>query len=156
MPQRWRCGWIRAAKTALGKGPEQQSAADIAGGVLHDGEIEGLGLGPVMGDVVEVFGVGGNLLKQTPSGLDVGEVLFAWILAATRAKQAMSAPDAFQGAVAESKIELANEATCAEGRQLLAERDDLLLDLSRGFARLAMGCAGECDPATRTLLLIAT
>jgi len=60
---------------ALGKGPEQQAAAHVAGGVLHGGQIEGLGLRPVMGDVVEIFGVGRDLLKDAPGGFDVGEVL---------------------------------------------------------------------------------
>jgi len=66
---------------ALGKGPEQQAAADFAGGVLDAGQIESLGLRPVTGDVVEVLGIGGDLLKDAPGGLDVGEVLFALIFA---------------------------------------------------------------------------
>jgi hypothetical protein len=61
------------SRTALGKGPEQQAAAHVAGGVLDGGEIESLGLEPVVGDVVQVFGVGGDLLKDAPSGFDVGE-----------------------------------------------------------------------------------
>ena len=67
--------------TALGKGPEQQAAAYLAGGVFDGREIEGPGLRPVAGDIVEVLGVGGYLLKDAPGGLDVGEVLFALIFA---------------------------------------------------------------------------
>src|SRR5713226_1930699 len=52
--------------TALGEGPEQQAAAHLAGGVFDRREIEGLGLRPVAGDIVEVFGVGGGLLKDAP------------------------------------------------------------------------------------------
>jgi hypothetical protein len=66
---------------ALREGPEQQAAAYFAGGVFHSGQIESLSLGPVAGDVVEILGVGGDLLKDAPGGLDVGEVLFALILA---------------------------------------------------------------------------
>jgi len=105
---------------ALGKGPEQQAAAHLAGRVLDGGQSEGLGLGPVAGDVAEVFGVGGDLLKDAPSGLDVGEVLFALILALAFLEQTVLAPDAFQGAMAERKIELANQTAGAEGKQLLA------------------------------------
>src|SRR6266446_10992259 len=68
-------------RTALGKGPEQQAAAHLAGGVFDGGEIEGLGLRPVAGDIVEILGVGRDLLKDAPSGFDVGEVLFALIFA---------------------------------------------------------------------------
>jgi hypothetical protein len=67
--------------TTLGKGPEQQAAAHLASGVLDGGQIEGLGLGPVAGDIVEVLGVGRDLLKDAPSGFDVGEVLLALIFA---------------------------------------------------------------------------
>src|SRR5258707_13550238 len=114
--------------TALGKGPEQQTAAHFAGGVFDSREIEGLRLRPVAGDVVEILGVGGDLLKDAPGGLDVGEVLFALILALAFFQQTVLAPDAFQGTMAEGEIELANETASAEGEQLLAQSDDLLFD----------------------------
>ena len=54
------------------------------------------GLGPVVGDIVEVLGVSGDLLEQTPGGFDVGQVLFALILSAAGMEQAVGAPDALQ------------------------------------------------------------
>ena len=39
-------------RTLLCKGPEQQSATDIPGGVLNHWQVEALGLGPVVGDIV--------------------------------------------------------------------------------------------------------
>jgi hypothetical protein len=140
--------------TALGKSPEQQAAADIAGGVLDGGEIEGLSLGPVAGDVVEIFGVGRDLLKDAPGGLDVGEVLFALVFALAFVQQTMLAPDAFQSAMAEGEIELADKTASAKGKQLLAQSDDLLLDVGRSFAGLVMRRAGEFDQTARTMLLI--
>ena len=98
------------SRTALGKGEEEQAAAHLAGRVFDDGQIEGLGLGPVVGDIVEVLGVSGDLLEQTPGGFDVGQVLFALILSAAGMEQAVGAPDALQGAVAEGEIKLADEA----------------------------------------------
>ena len=68
-------------RTALGKSPEQQAAAHFAGGVFDGRQIESLGLRPVAGNIVEILGVGGDLLKDAPGGFDVGEVLFALILA---------------------------------------------------------------------------
>jgi len=108
------------SRSMLGESPEQQSAAHVAGGVLHGGKSEGLGLRPVVRDVVEVLGVGGDLLEDAPGGFDVGQILFALILTAAFVEQAVLAPDAFQGAVAERQIELADEPAGPEGGQLLA------------------------------------
>src|SRR5208337_3684362 len=124
--------------TALRESPEQQAAAHFAGGVLDGRQIEGLGLRPVAGDIVEVLGVGGDLLKDAPSGFDVGEVLFALILALSFFEQTVLAPDAFQGAMAERKIGLADKAARSEGEQLLTQSDDLLLDVGRSLAGLVM------------------
>src|SRR5208282_1685502 len=48
----------------LGKGPEQQAAANIASGVLDDRQTQALGLLPVMGDIVEILSIGADLLKN--------------------------------------------------------------------------------------------
>lgn len=141
-------------RTALSKGPEQQAAAHLAGGVFDGGEIEGLGLRPVAGDIVEILGVGRDLLKDAPSGFDVGEVLFALIFALAFLQETMLAPDALQGTMAEGKIELADEAASAEGEQLPAQSDDLLFDVGGSFAGLVMRSAGKFEEATRSLLLI--
>src|SRR5581483_11514048 len=100
---------------SFGEGPEEQAAAHVACGVLNQGKFQTLRLGPVAGDVVEIFGVGADLLEQSPAGLDVRQVLFALVFAAAFADEAMYAPDAFQGAVADGQIELADEAARAEG-----------------------------------------
>jgi hypothetical protein len=139
---------------ALSKGPEQQAAAHFASRVLDGGQIEGLGLRPVAWDVVEILGVGGDLLKDAPGGLDVSEVLFALIFALAFFEQTVLAPDAFQGAMAQREIELADETASAEGKQLLAQSDDLLFDGGGSFAGLAMRSAGEFDQTARTLLLV--
>src|SRR5665213_1409739 len=52
---------------AFGESPEEQTAADVARGVLNDGQLEPLSLQPVARDVVEVFGIGADLLKQSPA-----------------------------------------------------------------------------------------
>ena len=140
---------------ALGKSPEQQSTAHVASGVFHDGKVESLRLGPVVRDVVEVFGIGRDLLKDAPSGLDVSQVLLALIFSAAFVQQAVLTPDTLQGTVAEREIELADETASPEGGQLLAQGDPLLLDFWGGFAGLMVGGAGECDEAARPLLLIA-
>ena len=55
----------------------------------------------------------------------------------------------------EGKIDLPNETTSAESKQLLAERDDLRFDGGGSFAGLVMGSAGDFEEAARPLLLIA-
>jgi hypothetical protein len=70
------------SRTALGKGPEQQAAAHFASCLFDARQIESLGLRPVARNVVEILGVSGDLLKDAPGGLDMGEVLFALIFAA--------------------------------------------------------------------------
>src|SRR5713101_4252128 len=140
--------------TALGKGPEQQAAAHLAGGVFDGSEIEGPGLRPVAEDIVEVLGVGGDLLKDAPGGLDVGEVLFALIFTLPFLQQTLLTPNALQSTMAEGKIELADEAASAESEQLPAESDDLLFDVGGSFAGLVMRSAGKFDEAARSLPLI--
>jgi len=112
-----------------------------------------LGLGPVAGDVIEVLGVGGDLLKHAPGGLDVSQVLFALILAAAFVEQAVLSPDAFESAVAEGEIELADEAAGAEGEQLLAQSHDLLFESRGSLVGLMLGSAGVLDQAAQAMLL---
>jgi hypothetical protein len=64
---------------SLGESPEEQTAADVAGGVLNGAEFPLLSLRPITGDVVEIFGIGADLLKQCPASLDVRQVLFALV-----------------------------------------------------------------------------
>ena len=65
----------------------------------------------------------------------------------------MLTPDAFQSAMAERQIKLADETTGHEGEQLLPQGDHLLLDLSRGLVGLTRGSAGERHQTARSLLL---
>jgi hypothetical protein len=130
---------LAAAERCWAKAPAEPAAAHVTGAVLDVGQIEGLGLRPVVGNVVEIFGVGGDLLEEAPSGLDVGQILLTLILAPARRDQVVCVPDAFQGAMAERQLELADETTRAEGGELLAQSGDLLLDFRRSLAGLMMG-----------------
>lgn len=142
-------------RATLSKSPEQQSAAHLASRVFDGGQVEGLGLRPVTRNVVEILGVGGDLLKDAPSGFDVGEVLFTLIFTLAFFQQTVLAPDAFQGTMAEGEIELTDKATSAEREQLPAQSDDLLFDVGGSFAGLVMRRARKLDEAARSLLLIA-
>ena len=121
---------------------ELQAAADLAGGVLNGGQVGGLGLGPIAGKVVQILGIGGDLLKEAPGGFHGGQILFALIFFAAAVDEAVSVPDAFQGAVAQGEIELADQSPGAEGGQVAAKLDDLLLDLRRSLMRLMAWSSG--------------
>src|ERR1700679_155104 len=56
--------------------------------------------------------------------------------------------------MAEGKIELPNETTSAEGKQLLAQSDDLFFDGGGSLAGLVMRGAGDFEKTARALLLI--
>src|SRR5271163_282533 len=47
----------------FGESPEQQAATNVAGGVLDSRQAELLSLGPVVGYIVEILGIGADLLK---------------------------------------------------------------------------------------------
>ena len=114
-----------------------------------------LGLRPVVRDIVEILGIGADLLEQRPLCFDVGEVLFALIFAAAFLQQAVLAPDAFQRAVADGQIELADQAAGAEGRQSFAQLEQLSFDVARSFVRLLVASPGELAQAGRAVLLVA-
>ena len=90
-------------RAGLSKGPEQQAAVDVAGGILDGGQIERLGLRPVTWDIVEILGIGRDLLKDAPGSLDVGEVLFALVFTWALFQQTVLAPDALQSTMAEGE-----------------------------------------------------
>ncbi len=49
----------------LGEGQKGQAAAHLAGGVLDRGQPQALRLKPVVREIVEILGVGRDLLEQT-------------------------------------------------------------------------------------------
>ena len=75
---------------ALGEGPEQQPAADLAGGVLHQRQPPAPGLGPEVGNIVEILGLRGDLLEQPPGGFDRGQVLAPLLAQAQQLRQGVT------------------------------------------------------------------
>jgi hypothetical protein len=54
----------------------------------------GLGLGPVMGNIVQILGVSRDLLEEPPSGFGGGQVLLALIFLTAALNQAVIVPAA--------------------------------------------------------------
>src|SRR5690349_11694723 len=67
----------------------------------------------------------------------------------------MLAPDAFQGVMTDTQIELADQSACSEGGQGFAEFHELCLDGGGSFVRLPMTGARLFAQAGRAVLLIA-
>ncbi len=107
-----------------------------------------------MEDVVQVLGVGGDLLERSPGGLDGSEVLFLLIFAAARAEQAVLAQDALNGHVTEGQFPLALQALGAESGELAAQGDDPLGQLAGDPVRTRARGAGKSLQALETLGLM--
>src|SRR5262245_17943019 len=69
---------------------------------------------PVTGNVVEILGIGADLLKQRPLPFDVRQVLLALIFSTTPFDQPMLTPDALQGFVPDRQIEFTNQTARTE------------------------------------------
>ena len=115
--------------------------------------MQALSLRPVAWDIVKILGIGADLLEQRPLRLDVREVLLALIFPLAFFQQPMFPPDAFQRAMRDWQVELANEPPRAEGVQRFAEFDKLGFGRGRCFLCLMMTSAGERDQPGRTALL---
>jgi hypothetical protein len=83
---------------------------------LDGGQTKLLGLRPVVGNVVEILGIGADLLEQRPLRFDVREILLALIFLLALSQQPVFSPDALHGHVANGQIEFAFQPRRAERR----------------------------------------
>jgi hypothetical protein len=95
-------------------------------------------------------------LEQAPGGFHGGQILFALIFLSAFTNQSVFAPDALDGHVRNSEIELPFQTGGSEGGQLLAQSQDLLFDLGRGFVWAMVMSAAVFAQSGRSVLLIAT
>jgi hypothetical protein len=105
--------------------------------------VVGLHLRPIPRDVVEILGVGGDLLKQRPGPFPLRQVLLLLVLAPTRAEQAVLAQDTLEGPVAQGQIPLPLQASGAESGQLAAQLDDAFSEFTGDLVRAGVRSAGE-------------
>ncbi len=120
---------------------------------MNDRQVESLGLQPVARNIVEILGIGADLLEQRPGSFDVRKVLLALIFPATFFQQTVLPPDALESAVADRQIELAGQAAKAKGGQRFAKLNKLRLGSRRSFLSLVMTSTGKCQQAGRVRLL---
>jgi len=111
---------------ARGVSEELQATAHLAGGVLDDRQAARLHLRPVVRDIVEVLGVGGDLLEQRPGLFHRREVLLLLVLATAARDQAVLAQNAREGRVTQGQFPFALQAPGAESRELAAQIDHAL------------------------------
>lgn len=96
------------------------------------------------------------MLKEAPGGFDGSQVLFALILFAAWADEAVGVPDALQSAVAQGQVKFLDETARAEGGQLAAEIDDALFNVRGRLTGLAERPAGMGFQALEVLRAVAT
>jgi hypothetical protein len=127
-------------RSFLGEGPEQQTAANFPRRVFDQRQVQALGLGPELRNITQILGIGGDLLEQAPGGFDGGQILLALIFLSAFANQSVLAPDALDGHVRNGEIELSFQTGRSKSGQLLAQSQDLLLDLGRSFVWAVAMC----------------
>lgn len=74
-----------------------------------------------MGNIVQVFGVGRDLLEQRPGLFQVGQVLLALVTAMTGLHQPVLVQDALNGHMAERQFPLSLQTLSAKRGQLLSQ-----------------------------------
>ena len=120
----------------------ETSAGDgFAGGVLEAGEFEAGHLRPIVRNVLQILGVGGELAEEGPEAFDLAELFFGGGFLFAGASEFVVADDTGDGVVTDGEVELLFETLGAEGG-LLAELDDLTFEAAGGLVRAMMGSAG--------------
>ena len=132
----------------VGIAGEARAGDRFARGVLEAGQFEAGHLGPVMGDVLQIFGVGGKLAEEFPMAFDVAQMLFGEGLFLAGAGELVSAEDAGDGVVADGEVELVLEAFGPEAG-LLAELDDLPFHSGGGLMGAVLGAAAQLGQSGR-------
>ena len=135
-------------------GEELGADAALADGGLETWESLLLHLGPVHGQIGEVFGVHAETGEGLVSGFDGAQITFGLVTTFGFTCQAMDAEDAVDGVVAEGQTELGDEATCAKARSLAAEDDDFLFERRVGFVWAGMGCAALSMKSLEVLVAV--
>ena len=126
----------------VGVGGKAGAGDDFARCVLEAGQAVAHHLGPVVGDILQVFGVGGDLAKESPLSFDGAELFFGGGFFLARTGQPMGANDAGGRIVTDLQVKLLHETLGAEAG-LLAQLDDLALQGGRSFVRAGFGGAGN-------------
>ena len=114
----------------------------LAGSILEAREFKPGHLQPIMGDVLEIFGVGGKLTEERPEAFDRAELFFGVGFFLARQRQAVLADDAGDGVMAAMEVELMFEAFGPEAG-LAAEFDDLAFEAGRCLVGTVIGTAGK-------------
>ncbi len=124
-------------------GQELGAAGKFAEGVLETGQAIGLHLGPIEGDVGEIFDIHLEAGEGRIGRFDRAEIVFALVAALGLAGELVLAQEAVQGVVADFEIKLGNEAAGAEAGCFFPLSNALGLPSGGGFMRAGMGSAGD-------------
>ena len=107
----------------------------FADGVLESRQTVGLHLGPVEGNVDEVFGIHLKARERLISCFDSAEIMFLAMTPLALTGEMMLAENALTCVVTDGEIELGNETACAEAWCFFALGNKLSLESGRCFMR---------------------
>ena len=128
-------------------GQELRAAGEFANGVLEAGQAVALHLGPIEGDVGEVFHIHLEAGERGISGFNGTQVVLTLVTALGRAGQMVVAEDAVQGIVADLEGKLGDETAGAEAGCFFALGHAFGFQRGRGFMRAGMRGAANGQEA---------
>lgn len=105
-------------------GQELSAAGELADGVLEAGQAIGLHLGPVEGNIGEVFDIHLEAGERGISGFDGAEIVFAFVFAFWFTCKLVLAQDAIESVVADFKAELSDQPASAKAGSFCAMSQD--------------------------------
>ncbi len=118
----------------------------LADGVLEAGQVEVGHLRPVMRDILEILGVGGELAKEFPVAFDRAELLFGGGFLFPRPCPLMRSKDPGKGVVAARQVKFPLEALGAEAGWA-AQFDDLAFQTLGDLVGRVLGATAAFDPS---------
>ena len=134
-------------------GQELSAARQLADGVLEMGQTVVLHLGPVEGNVGEIFHIHLEASERGVGGFDRPQVIFTAVAALGGPGQLMGINDALGRIVTQRQSKFLNEPASAEARCFLAQGHHFIFQALFGFVRAGFGGAAARAQAGVALVL---
>jgi len=137
-----------------GIGQEHHAGADFPGGELDVGQAQGLHLGPVMGDILEVFGIDGQLPKELPVLFDFGQVFLFLMLLSSFLNQSIVLQDATDGLMGTGQRVFEDQPPGSHEGESFSQADNLLFQGTGDLMGTGFGDAGQFVESGQAVLVV--
>ena len=108
-----------------------------------------------MGDIVQVFGIDGNLSKERPVSFEVSEAFFALLFFTPFSGQSVVFEDSGDGLMGTGQVVFLLESLGAHKGELFSEPDDFPFECDGDFMGAGQGYSGQFIQSGQSFLLIA-